>query len=375
MNDSHTTLRPRDVAALTDAIATSTRPLEPIGGGSKRSIGNAVDADRLELAAFNGIVAYSSAELVLTAQAATPLADIQSTLAAQQQRLAFEPPDFGRLLGVDAQPTIGGVLAANLSGSRRVSGGAARDHFLGFEAVSGAGERFRAGGKVVKNVTGYDLPKLLAGSWGTLAVMTEVTVRVAPRPECESTLIIADSSTTEALASMTMALGSALDVSATAFDPWRGTALRLEGFTESVAARESALLELIGSGDVEILATAESRAFWRSYGNAEAFADWPVVWRISVPPSEGSRVVSALEADRYQLDWGGGLIWAAFSSVDTARVRGAFGEGHATLIKAPERLRGRTCIQQPPTAAVRAISDRVKAAFDPAGKLNPGRMD
>ena len=173
-------LRPRDAADAADIVAGAQRPLEPVGGGSKRAIGRPIEADLLDLGELAGIVTYEPAELVLTAQAATPLATLDAALATHAQRLAFEPPDFGTLLGVRGEQTIGGVLAANLAGSRRVAAGAARDHFLGFNAVSGRGEQFKAGGKVVKNVTGYDLPKLLAGSWGTLAVLTDVTLRVTP---------------------------------------------------------------------------------------------------------------------------------------------------------------------------------------------------
>jgi glycolate oxidase FAD binding subunit len=368
-------LRPRDAVDLAEAIAGHPRALEPIGGGSKRSVGRPVDADVLDLAGLAGIVDYAGAELVLTARAATPLAEIERLLDAEGQRLAFEPPDFAVLLGSSQRPTLGGVIAANLSGSRRLAAGAARDHFLGFEAVSGRGELFRAGGRVVKNVTGYDLPKLLAGSWGTLAVMSEITVRVAPRPITERTLIVPDSSPEQAVATMTAALGAALDVSAAAFDPWRGTALRLEGFPASVAARETGLAALVGAVPAELLADDESLRFWHGIGAGDAFADWPVVWRVSVPPAQAPAVLASLRPERYLLDWGGGLIWAAYAAVDAARVRGAIRDGHATLLKAPADSRARTCIQQSPTAAIGTFAARLKRAFDPHDRLNPGRMD
>ena len=304
-------MNPQNAADVAEIIRSHPGALEPIGCGSKRSIGRAVDADPLNLSALAGIVDYAPDELVMTLRASTPLEIIETTLAEQGQRLAFEPPDWGALLSVDRPQTIGGVIATNLSGSRRVSAGAARDHFLGFEAVSGRGELFKAGGKVVKNVTGYDLPKLLAGSWGTLAVLTDVTLRVAPAPETEITVLVPDEKPEQALLTLTAALGSADEVSAAAFDPWRGTALRLEGFTASVSARQTALLASLGVSDAEILDSEASREFWRQTGNAEALADWPVVWRISVPPSEAPRVLSALAPERYFLDWGGGLIWAA----------------------------------------------------------------
>lgn len=372
--DAHP-LKPRDGAELAEIVRDHPHALEPIGSGSKRSIGPPLAADPLDLSALSGIEAYEPGELVMSARAATPLGEIEAALDEQGQRLAFEPPDFGALLGVGLPQTIGGVIAANLSGSRRVTGGAARDHFLGFSAVSGRGESFVAGGRVVKNVTGYDLPKILAGSWGTLAVLVDVTVRVAPKPETETTLILPDRDAEAALATMTAALGSAHEVSAAAFDPWRGTALRVEGFAPSVGARHEGLLALLDAPDAEILTAGESSAFWKSTGDVSALADWPVVWRLSVPPSDAPRVLASLEPERYALDWGGGLIWAAYYDVDTARVRGALREGHATLVKAPEASRARACTHQPPGAAIAAIAHRVKAAFDPDGKLSPGRMD
>ena len=356
-------------------VAAQSEPLEIVAGGSKRSVGRPVAGRVLDLSALDGVIDYAAAELVLTAHAATPLADIQAVLHAENQRLAFDPPDLAALLNCDARPTLGGTIAANWSGSRRLTAGAARDHFLGFEAVSGNGERFRAGGKVVKNVTGYDLPKLLAGSWGTLAVMTEVTVRVAPAPESDLTLIIPDERPEEALASMTAALGSPLDVSAAAFDPWRGTALRLEGFEASVASREAALIQLINKEVSEKLGNRDSAVFWDAAGGGAGYADWPVVWRISVAPSEAVRVVNALKPERYTLDWAGGLIWAAYSGFDAARVRSVIREGHATVFKAPVEIRERTCVRQSSSAAIGALGEKIKQAFDPAHKLNPGRMD
>ena len=367
-------LAPRDAVDLAEIIRAHPRPLEPLGLGSKRSIGRPIDADLLDLSALAGILAYEPDELVLTARAATPLAVVLALLAAQGQRLAFEPPDFGPLLGATRAQTLGGVLATNLAGSRRVTAGAARDHFLGFEAVSGRGERFKAGGKVVKNVTGYDLPKLIAGSWGTLAVLTEVTIRVAPAPESETTLVVDAESPEQALKLMTEALGSSCDVSSAAFDPRQGVALRLEGFAASVDARAAALRALLNTRAME-LAAPDSRVFWARQGGADALADWPVVWRISVPPSDAPRVLASLAAERYMLDWGGGLIWAAYGRVDALRVRSALRAGHATLLKAPTPARRETCAFAPPPASLAAVHARIKDAFDPDNRLNPGKLD
>src|SRR5438045_4268573 len=181
-------LTPTDIDELREAVAealAAEEPLEVVGGGSKRRLGRPLQtAHTLELSRLSGIRDYAPSELVLTAGAATPLAEIERALSEHNQMLAFEPPGWGGLLGVeDAAPTLGGILACNLSGPRRIKAGAARDHFLGFSAVSGRGEIFKAGGKVVKNVTGYDLPKLMAGSYGTLAALEEATVKVLPQPE------------------------------------------------------------------------------------------------------------------------------------------------------------------------------------------------
>jgi glycolate oxidase FAD binding subunit len=367
-------LVPRDAADVAVIVAGATRPLEPVGGGSKRQIGQPVAADLLDLRALAGIVSYEPAELVLTAYAATPLAAIEAELAAHAQRLAFEPPDFGALLGLARPQTIGGVLAANLAGSRRVTAGAARDHFLGFRAVNGLGEPFKAGGNVVKNVTGYDLPKLLAGSWGTLAVLTEVTIRVVPAPELDRTLVVAAGSAGECLALLGAALRSPHDVSAAAVDPARGSLLRLEGFAASVEARTRALCDELRCTPQDVLEGSASRACWHGLASAAALAASPVVWRISVPPADALRVLDRLDAERYLVDWGGGLILAAFDAVDAKRVRGALPAGHATLLKAPAAARATTPVFQPQAPAVAAAAARVRSAFDPRGILNPGRM-
>lgn len=370
-------LKPRDRADLEELLRTHPGALEPVAGGSKRSIGVPVDADVLDLSAFTGISAYEPAELVLTAGAATPLATIEAELARHRQRLAFEPPDYGLLLGAApcGGPTLGGVIAANIAGSRRLSAGAARDHFLGFEAVSGDGVGFKAGGRVVKNVTGYDLPKLLAGSWGTLAVLTTVTVRVAPAPETETTVIVPARDANAAVAILTRALATPHDVSAAAYVPQRGAAMRVEGYGESVAARVEGLLNALDAGvEVELIRDAESRAFWATTGSAAELSASRCVVRISVPPASAPKVVAAIEPDRYLLDWGGGLIWAGYDDVAIERVRAAIPEGHVTLWKAPRALRESAEVFPPLPPKVADLAARIKAAFDPAGRLNPGRM-
>ncbi|MEO8467784.1 MAG: FAD-binding protein [Gammaproteobacteria bacterium] len=367
-------LRPRDAADLAEIVAGARGPLEPVGGGSKRAIGRPVEADLLDLGELGGIVAYEPAELVVTARAATPLAALDAELSAHAQRLAFEPPDFGALLGTSGEQTIGGVLATNLAGSRRVAAGAARDHFIGFNAVSGRGERFKAGGKVVKNVTGYDLPKLIAGSWGTLAVLTDVTLRVTPMAELDRTLVFTSATPAASVAILSAALGSPHDVSAAGFDPALGSLLRIEGFAPSVAARADALCGELSATPVGVFDGAASRQLWHVHASAVALAAIPFVWRISVPPADAPAVLDKLRPQRYLLDWGGGLIWAGFDAFDAANVRAAFGSGHATLIKAPAAERAAAVVFQPQPSVAAAASARLKAAFDPRGILNPGRM-
>jgi glycolate oxidase FAD binding subunit len=379
-------IRPASTDELAEVLRRDSRPLAVTGSGSKRAIGRLVDAELLDLSALDGVVDYRPAELVLTARAGTRLAAIDALLAQHGQRLAFEPPDLGPLLGSPASAkkyngavtgtdgsTIGGVLAANLSGSRRVTAGAARDHFLGVTAVNGRGDVFRAGGKVVKNVTGYDLPKLLAGSWGTLAVMSEVTLKVVPAAETERTMIFPDRDPAAAVLTLTAALGSAHEVSSAGFDPWRGSFVRLEGLLPSVAARAEVLLRELGAREVETLEGRASRELWARHAGAEALADWRVVWRISVPPADAPRVLGAIQPARYLLDWGGGLIFAAYDTVDAARVRGVIRDGHALLLKAPTD--SKPCRLHPPGAALGQALERVRDAFDPDRRLNPGRMD
>jgi glycolate oxidase FAD binding subunit len=369
-------LQPADEAELCACLAECTDAVEIVGGGSKRAVGGRVDAAPLSVAAMQGIVDYRPEELIVTARAATSLVTLQQALREANQRLAFEP---GTLPGSTGPQTIGGVLAANLSGSRRVTAGAARDHFLGLRAVNGQGLAFKAGGKVVKNVTGYDLPKLLAGSWGTLAVLTEVTLRAVPAPEHECTWVVGERDVDAAVALMTRALGSPHDVSSAAFDPARGEVfVRLEGFAPSVAARLAALRAeasaLIRAAGKEPLEGEASRALWQTMGSAGPVVQAPVVWRLSVPPADAVRVVRAIAPACWLLDWGGGLIWIGADTVDAVRVRGALRDGHATLIKAPDAERAMAAVFPPQAPAVAALAARVKAAFDPLNRLNPGRM-
>ncbi len=400
-------LKPRDAAEVEQAIRSALadgKTLEVVGHGTKRAIGRAAQWDAtLDLSALTGVTLYEPEELVLSARAGTPLAEIEALVANSKQELAFEPMDYGPLLGTAAgAATIGGVLAANLSGPRRIKAGAARDHFLGFTAVSGRGETFKSGGRVVKNVTGYDLCKLIAGSWGTLAAMTDVTIKTLPRAETEATVLVQNLDDAAARKAMAAATGSFADVSAAAHLPTVAaariaevaaaktavTAFRLEGVAPSVVERKTVLEKLLAPfGTLGSLDEAASRALWRAVRDVRPFgAAGPTgtrdLWRISTAPTHGPDVGRALAEKagaEVFYDWAGGLIWAALPASNDAHaplVRGAVATagGHATLIRAPAAVRAAVEVFTPEEPALAALTARVRAGFDPQGVLNAGRM-
>ncbi len=385
------TIKPRDSKELRQAVEWALADnvtLDVRGQGSKLALGKPMHCDQvLNLSGIAGIVDYAPEELVVTLRAGTPLRDVETLLAQRNQMLAFEPPDLGPLLGGEAgRGTLVGAVMGNLAGSRRVSAGAARDHLLGFSGVNGRGEAFKSGGRVMKNVTGYDLSKLLAGSWGTLAVLDEVSIKVLPAPDQTRTLLLLGLVDDVAVKAMCAAMGSPHDVSGAAYVGNR-TALRIEGVAPSVEARLKGLRELlVASGaKMEELGTLESRAFWREVRDVvplKAMRD-AIVWKISCPPTEGPGIVARIKAQRPSAeafyDWSGGLIWLALpASVDAdhAIVRGALDQagGHATLIRAPEAVRASVPVFQPQPAALAALAGRVKESFDPKRLFNPGRM-
>jgi glycolate oxidase FAD binding subunit len=382
-----TNFRPADEQQLSELIAACSvrgESLELVAGGSKSGYGRKTEtAHALDLGAFAGIRLYEPEELVLTAGAATDLGEIERALAAARQHLAFEPPDWRHLWGSNASPTLGGIVACNLSGPRRLRDGAARDHHLGFHAVSGRGEQFKSGGRVVKNVTGYDLSKLIAGSFGTLAAVTEITLKTMPAPEETRTVMLHGLSDEQALAAMTAALAGPYEVSGAAHLPDEAaTLLRLEGHAPSVAARSEALAGALRGAD--ILDRDASLGHWRRVRDALPFADLPehTVWRASVPPSAGPALVAALRAAldfHHFYDWGGGLVWLAVGGAadgGAAAIRAALpaDNGHATLLRGSDAMRASVPVFQPLAPALAALSARVKATFDPARILNPGRM-
>ena len=395
-----TPLRPTDEKQIAEIIAwaaSERKPLEIVAGGSKRALGRPVRSEyTLDVSGVAGVVNYEAAELVLTAKPATPLAAIEAELAEKRQMLAFEPPDWRGLMGVNAEPTLGGVVSCNLAGPRRVRAGAPRDVLLGFSAVDGRGEIWKAGGKVVKNVTGYDMMKLMAGAFGTLSVLTEITLKVLPRPETERTVLLTGLADEAALATMSRALNTPFEVSSVAHLPQNVarragfqrpvTALRLEGPAPSVAFRVEAIEGLLGRG--VRLESAASGAFWEDIGEVHRLLppSGRIVWRLCPTPSRAGAVVDILTARFASLevfyDWGGGLVWLSVDPEDAGGDGGA-GDiraaikpqgGHATLVVAPETLRASAQVFEPVAGPLAQLTARIKAGFDPMNVLNPGRM-
>jgi glycolate oxidase FAD binding subunit len=396
-----------DVEQVVRAALASEQPLEIIGHGSKRQVGQPMATNAvLDVSALNAVTSYEPNELIITVQAGAPLADVKSLIDSKNQQFAFDPMDTAPLLGTPEVGTIGGMIGAGLAGPRRVKAGGARDHLLGAHAVSGFGDSFKTGGKVVKNVTGYDLCKLLAGSWGTLAVMTEVTLKVMPRPESERTLLLRGLDDVAANKAMTAALGSPFDVSGaahlpnSAFRPAAGalaglgspgqavTLLRLEGIAASVAHRAVSLGKLVATfGVAEILEDVASAAAWGSIRDVLPFVAsgplgaWPV-WRIVCPPASGGALGQALARETggdVIYDWGGGLIWAALPPKPDAqaifvRQRVEAAGGYATLIRASDEVRRHIDVFHPQAGGLAALGERVRTCFDPKNILNRGRM-
>jgi glycolate oxidase FAD binding subunit len=400
-----------DVEQVVRAAVASEQPLEIIGHGSKRQIGQPMATNALlDLSTLNAVTAYEPNELIITVQAGAPLADVLSLIDSKNQQFAFEPMNTAPLLGTPDLGTIGGMIGAGLAGPRRIKAGGARDHLLGAHAVSGFGDSFVAGGKVVKNVTGYDLCKLLTGSWGTLAVMTEVTLKVMPRPESERTLVLRGLDDIAANRAMTAALGSPFDVSGAAHVPnsaFRAstggfgemgsplgsaeqavTLVRLEGIAASVAHRADTLVKLLAPfGTAEIVEDAASAAIWLAVRDVQPFAAsgtlgaWPV-WRIVCPPASGGTLGERLARDtggEVIYDWGGGLIWAALPPKPDAqaalvRERVNAAGGHATLLRGSDEVRRTIDVFHPLPGGVAALGERVRQSFDPKGILNRGRL-
>ncbi len=388
---------PEIAAAVADAAAAG-EPLLVFGNGTKLGMLRPVQAARsLSTCHHTGITLYSPNELIISARAGTPLPEIETALAERGQHLIAEPPDLGGLLHSPDRPqTIGGIVATNLSGPRRVAWGAMRDHLLGIRFVTGWGEVVHSGGRVLKNVTGLDLCKLLSGSHGTLGVITEVTLKVLPAPEATGTLVLPGLDAVAGVAALSAGLGSPFGVSAAAWLPAESAAqvaelaafgravalLRIEDFAPSVAYRTAKLRDVLRLPSVEILDDAASRAVWRAVRDARPLQvpANDAVWRVSVRPSAGPGVLRAVANAGVGgfLDWGGGLVWLGgpADSATHAAVEAAARTAHGTwtLLRAPEALRTAVQVVPPEPPPLAAITRRVKAALDPRGILNPGRL-
>ena len=433
-------------AHIGEALASGTG-LEIVGRGTKRALGHPVTAHhQLSLSRLSGVTLYEPGELILIARAGTPLEEVRALLRTHHQELAFDPPDYTALLAGpqgawgpqevkgpkdaqgapqegaqesppantppgEMQASFGGTLIANISGSRALKHGLARDFVLGTEVVSGRAETFRAGGRVVKNVTGYDLARAMCASWGTLGVATSFCIKTLPAPEDEVTAMIYGLSDSGAVQMMARAMGSVCDVSGAAHLPSSTggdiaagqdgplTLLRLEGFAGALDARFDTLAGLarrsgdIPHGRIEKCAGDASRQIWAGIRDVRPFcARAGCVWRIACPPASAPRILERLQgvcAFSHYLDWAGGLIWLCVDETENAAhaqitdtacaaaLRGILaggGGGEATLFRAPRAIRARIAVFHPPSPALAALRARIKTQFDPCHILNPGRL-
>lgn len=379
-----------EVAAFVQEARAAQQSIEIRGGGTRRALGRPVQTARmLDLSKLHGISLYEPGALTMVVTAGTPLAEVNAALAAEGQRLSFEPMDHRGLLGSQGEPTIGAVVACNIGGPRRIVSGACRDSMLGVRFVDGTGEVIRNGGRVMKNVTGYDLVKLMCGSWGTLGVLTALSIKVQPTPERAVTLIIDDLDLGASVDAMSAALGSPFEVSGAAHMPGppSRTLLRIEGFDRQVAYRQAQLATLL-KVTPHIIEGDEHDALWRDVRDVEQFASREdpgqenPVWRLSIKPSDAPVLGTALRnacGAELMLDWGGGLVYARLPVSEDAGAAALRKElarvgGHATLIRAPAPLRASVPVFQPAAARVASLSEAIRQKFDPDRILNPGRM-
>jgi glycolate oxidase FAD binding subunit len=384
----HPTSNDEVMQIIAEAHAVGRR-LEIIAGGTKRGLGGPVTADAvLDLSGLAGIDFYEPEELVIKLRAGTSVAAIREALADKKQHLAFEPPDYAAFFGaVRSNDTIGGIVACNLAGPRRIQAGAPRDAVLGIEGVNGRGEAFKGGGRTVKNVTGYDMPKLMTGSFGVLAALTSVTLKVLPAPPREVTLLLTGLGDAKATQLLGDVLSLPADISAAVHLGGKRTgapvtALRLEGFQDSVIARQAELESRLHKlSDVRTIAGDESREFWCGLRDLSSFAFGAdtCVWRLMLPASQAARVVNAVGGEAIY-DWGGAEVFLRMTldqaEAQAQAIRMLVGEagGNACLFRAPAEMRGRIGAFQPRPKALHELSERVRQMFDPNGILNPGKL-
>jgi glycolate oxidase FAD binding subunit len=374
------------VIEFVHAARADKSPFEIVAGGTRRSVGRplwdskGMDLPLLDVSGLSGIVKYEPEELILTAGPATPLVEINAVLAERGQRLGFDPADWSRLLKSNGTATLAGAASSDASGSGRLRHGGARDSLLGFQAVNGLGESFRGGGKVVKNVTGFDLPKLVCGAYGTLCVLTEMTFRVYPKAQYSAILCLADVSPETGFAALRKIAHSALEPAGLAYLPasmlpevGQGAALiKLEGARQPLEEKIALAHGLLGNAMQRI-----DEDMFGAIGCGEKFADLPGdIWRVMIAPSDAPRVAKDLNAKHWLGDWAGGLLWLAAPPSDAARIRdvAASVQGQAMLLRAAAESRATHGLYAAQPSALAALNRAVKAAFDPLSLFNPGRL-
>lgn len=338
-------MRPETEPELSDIIRSAEGPLRPIGGGTRLEPGEGQGA-QIDMSGLRGVTLYEPEALTLVVRAGTPLSEVQNLLASEGQMLGFEPD-------LRAGSTIGGVVAANASGPRRVLVGACRDAMIGLRFVTGTGEVVKNGGRVMKNVTGYDLVKLLAGSRGSLGILTEIAFKTAPIPPARATLSLPGLDAASAVAALTSALTGPFDVSGAGWLPTRGALLRIEGLEASVRLRAEALAaRLAPFGEVQV----ETHDPWPSLVPQSARGD---LWRIICNPSEAAGLLAALPAP-LAVDWGGSLIWVALPPGELPALPGFSGQARRITGAAPARLPA-------PDPRIARLESDLRQRFDPRG--------
>ncbi len=373
-------LTPATEEAIAEAVAGSGgQALRLRGGGTRSDIGRPVQAARvLSLAGHSGITLYEPGALTMVVKTGTTMAEVEAALEAENQQLAFEPMDHRALLGTTGEPTVGAVVAGNVSGPRRVRAGACRDHLLGARFVDGRGRVVKNGGRVMKNVTGLDLAKLMCGAWGTLGVLSEVSLKTLPVAETACTLRFAGLDADGAVALFCAALRTPYEIAGAAWID--GSAyLRIEGLAVQVENRSRALSALFQAHEIERIDGEAHGALWRGIRDVTHFAARPgAVWRLAAKPTDAPGIVAALGAAGAEcsLDWGGGLIWARVPQEADQDVRRHLpGSGaHATLVRGCADHRGAVAVFQPEHPRLAKISAALRHEFDPDTILNPGLM-
>jgi glycolate oxidase FAD binding subunit len=368
-------MRPQSEADLAEILRARSDPLLVRGGGT-RGIGRPGIGEVLETCGLTGITLYEPGALTLVAQAGTPVAEVTAALVAEGQHLPFEVPDLRGLLGTEGTSTIGGVVATNASGPRRVQAGACRDYLIGVRFVDGQGMVVKNGGRVMKNVTGYDLVKLMAGSHGTLGVLTEVAFKLLPAPGAVVSLCLRGLDDARAVAAMSAALGSPFEVSGAAHWPGEGTFLRVEGFAQSVAYRTGKLAQVLAEfGPVVTETEGAARDRWAAIRDVVPLrGSAGDVWCLSVRPSLAADLVGRSGAEARLYDWGGGRVWLLMPEGTDLRARLGAHAGHATLVRASVATRAAMPSFPPEPAPLAALTAGLRAQFDPRGILNPGLM-